>query len=1274
MSCSAPFRPTASTFVLSACVALLLAGGCQDRRAGLPRDALDAAWASAAPAEDNLPTLTAVLQLRAPVPAATPTKLLGSAAAVSFARGDGPVRSTVTGSDGDDFEAAALACLQASLVRDYAAVVPACVGFATRWPTDLRAAVAVQIVASHRGSLAEGARRSFLAALAPLVPACAAARTTNNAASCAELAVAVDDAARNVAMSLGDRAALRAARPGGDLVHATAEGPFRDADEALAGGPLADRPLVKHPRFRVFELEDEAGVLSPSRRSVDGWWRLTLRGEVPSERSGLLAVRASGGIEVRLDGTVVFVRHPDEPGATVEEVGVRVGAGVHVVEVLATETGRGLRISAFDDDGRPLLRPVPRQRWSRTATAAAAAVPQAVRQLTPSADVERGDTTALASLLFAHAMARAGLGADADVERVLARRLVDRFGWSAPALVAAAQTVEDDALPDRVAVALAAPLWSKVLSHWPSHPLALLSRARAASEERPDEALALYRGLVAAAPAYPIGRRELIDALLERGVIDEAKANAEALLALGETNENIATAAPALRSAGEVLRAQRLQTLRSRRTADDDDGRALLAEGDVDGARAELARRLERGDDRAFERWAALVELQDPAAVLRAVDELIRRFPDDTALQIRRAQLLTRLQGPAAGRQALDALETTDAQALRLRAAWGGETPTGDRAARGEAIIAARRGTTTPPFAGFPVVFLLDDLERQFAADGSSVVVRHWIAELRTKDALDAFGELRVDDDEVLVRLRVVKPDGTVVEPERHAGVDDVSLPGLAPGDLVEYLSWSVESSARHGFAWETRSLVQARPAVARSYAVEFPATLAMTRQLRILAESGAAAPTSTTIGPADRPRIRQVFTSDSAPPLLDEPGSVDRLESEAQGGFAIDLDDDVFRRRRSRPFLRASRPDPWLQDVAALVGGRGSETERTERLFRFVAQSIVDADSPSDAVSVLVVGRGQRQALFHALARAAGIETHALGVHATLDLDRRIPHGGTFSSIVSRVVTDGHPHVVAFLDGAPTWDGLSPWFTGAETIDLVDGTRGVLDDRHLEKAVPELVADLGIVEEQTGDRRLAGVVALRLPVYAAGFVRPALRKVTEARLGQVLEAALGGTLPGVKVTRVSTPGIDAEARPLGILASVEVPVTSTTVRLEHVFPGGAMAAFNLAPPLSSWSTVAVRRRALMVVPGAERLEVRLRVPERTAFIEVPPDVALTAGPLELRQKTSVFDDGLVWQRSIERRGARVSPAQWPALRAALGPLVAQADAHVALVLPGPAP
>jgi hypothetical protein len=1259
-----------SVLVIVACATA--AGGCPSRRAGVARDVLDTIVVDdTAPA--GLPTPGELLRLRVPTPATRPATLTGPPAVVAFANGDVPA--------GDDDDVRALRCLHADATRDYDALLDACLGLAVARPADPRSVVAVSLLHRHRGSLSLPARQTTLSTLPALVPACAAARAASATpdASCAELALVVDEARRAIAASIGDRSALDAARPGGDIVTAVAEGPFLHADESFASSPWSARPLQRDARYRVLELEDDDGTLAPAQRGPSGWWRWTFRVQAERAARGLLALRVAAPCEVRLDGVAVVERPVGATAPEVERIGVAVEAGLHVVEVLARDTGRGVRVSAFADDGTPLLRPAAKQKWSRPAPSRVVDAGGVAASLALPADPshgDRGDTTHLPTLLLRHAFARTGLGATVDDERVLARRLLDRFGWSPPALVAAAQTIEDDGLPDRVAASLAAPLWAAVLTRWPDHPVAAISAARAASEDRPDEALARYRALVAANPRYPIGRRDLIAALLERRVFDEAGVHAEALLALGETNENIDAAVPALQAIGQLPRAARLAEVRARRALDGSDWQRQLRAGDTAGARERLGRDVAgaRSDEatRALVPWLDLVELVRPDEALVVLERAAREAPHNVEWLLRRARLLARLQGPAAGLRALQDVASADARALQLQEAWGGGSPTGRRLARGDDALAARRAAASAPFPGFATVFLIDDVERRFFDDGSCVMVRHWIAELRTKQALDTFGELRVGDDEQLVRLRVVKPDGSVVEPERNSGVSELSLPGLAPGDVVEWLSWGVDECARGGTFWESRSLARAVPAVERTYVLDVPRALTASRRVQILAENGAEPPTTTPVSlRADDDAVRTVFRAVSSAPLLDEPGAVDAIEFEPQAGIAIDVDDDHFRRRRARELFEPARVDPWLVDAAARIAGAGPPQQRLQRLFHFVANAIVDADAPADAVAALAVGRGRRQVLFHALARAAGLAPRALALHAPLLAERRIPHAGAFPLTVSVVTIDGVPHVAAVGGALVSLDALPPALAGAETLDLDDGRLGVLDDRHVDRSPTMLDVDLAVVGEDAASGALRGTVSLRLPTFVAGTVRPPLRELTESRLAQILEAALSDSLPGVRVTRVSTPGLAVQGRPLAIVLDVEVALDARSARLEHLFRHGATAAFGLAEPLGALVGVAERHRPLRVVPDAERLTLTLRLPPRGSFVEVPPDVALTAGPVALEQRAVVEDGVLRWERSLERRAARVAPPAWPEVRAALAPLLAQADARIAFVVAG---
>jgi len=54
-------------------------------------------------------------------------------------------------------------------------------------------------------------------------------------------------------------------------------------------------------------------------------------------------------------------------------------------------------------------------------------------------------------------------------------------------------------------------------------------------------------------------------------------------------------------------------------------------------------------------------------------------------------------------------------------------------------------------------------------------------------------------------------------------------------------------------------------------------------------------------------------------------------------------------------------------------------------------------------------------------------------------------------------------------------------------------------------------------------------------------------------------------------------------------------------------------------------------------------------LPDGSAFVDVPPDVALSAGPFSLQQHASVEGGQLTFERRIERRTQRVTSSSWPA-------------------------
>ena len=445
---------------------------------------------------------------------AHPTEPVARAALLA-ARGEVAAAESAWKSGAANTELLAQRCLVEGVLRDYDALVDACASLLDAAPGDARAIGALRVLVK-----AKVARRAASDVVADRgarwVASCAKAKS---AAGCADLAVlAAEESMENAAIRK-DRARYDAAiAASGRLRRGHVEGPFEGDPRVVAARDVKGESLSpRAPFFRSRSFLDEDGEHEPSLRGVDGLYRIRFGAE--GRGPATVYVTGSHFVRVRVDGAVVAERPMDAPSPTTVRAGLVLAPGKHVVELLAWSSGRGDRITAafLDESGRPALAEI-KDVPARGAGASPASATGAVEALAaPSSGA--GDVDALFRTLWRQVIARApSFGVDPDEGRQIAAILSGRYGWSPLALaVAAEQVSEDKSVPERVSSSSAAALWSRVREVWPNHPVARIAEARNLKEERPDEALAAYRALVAAQPRYPFGHRELIDVALDDG-------------------------------------------------------------------------------------------------------------------------------------------------------------------------------------------------------------------------------------------------------------------------------------------------------------------------------------------------------------------------------------------------------------------------------------------------------------------------------------------------------------------------------------------------------------------------------------------------------------------------------------------------------------------------------------------------------------------------------------------------------------------------------------
>jgi tetratricopeptide (TPR) repeat protein len=1277
-----------TTLALPLAVSLALMTGCPQRRESLNRTAL---LESIRPADGRalapLPTLEDMRALRAPVPSTVPPGLGAEEGPLAVARraihvdGDRAAWLTALQEAPDGADAATHVCLVAVALVDVEAAEAACVRAMDAAPGSMASIAAWSALGSLRAVDAGlGARLADVAA--SRLGAC------REGPVCAEMTwlLAGDVASR--AEVLKDEAGVRdAIKRRGVLTAARVEGPF--AGDALGAYASEGRGEVLEPRpgrFVATNVEPYRGIVTPAQRSEAGLYRLTWGARAERRQDVRVIVRCTDACRVRVDGELLGERHPVlSPGPDVLRLAARLGRGEHRFEVLtwADSGADAVELAVLSIEGQPaLVAAAPRDGRSDAIGALAWPVPHLDEKLTLAA-VDHDLALAWAE--------HAGFGRSPAALRFQQGALVRTAGFSPVVLATVAGWWSGAAsVADERGQAEARPLWTGVSARWPGHPAAQLAAASRWVEADPDEALLRLNVLIDARPGYLPAHRLRAPVAMGRGAFDEALASAQALAAHPE-----ASAGDLLR-AGDVMEAadrvvdelvlRRRAAERARDLFGAEEAEELLARGHRDEARDVLERLGEVIPGHlAEERLWGLLEIDAPARALGRIGEHLERFPNDRSAWRRRAEVAAAVGGVDAGRAVVrSALKRFSAdRELHAIAIELGETPPWQAALReGDAAVDAWLQLSPRPWRGHPVVFVRDVIERRLFEDQGQIAIRHFVAELATEQAVDAYGELSVGPDEQMVRLRVIKPDGAIFEPELVSGVGAVSLPGLAPGDLVELIAISyADAPAMDGFAFEVRPLEGPAPAVVRAYLFEAPEAL-FKQNLTLIEQGDLPAPTVTREG--GRRRVAYLVRDVDA--RRHEPDAAPAEVSVMTVGFARGATPETWARVRGAPLLRQARVTPWLAAVAREVAGVGSSTERMWNIWRFVQSRVGRADGPAGAEEVLAAGRGQRVPLLLALLDGAGLEVTPVALHVpawTTPLE--VPSVQHFALLGVRVEHIGETTVIIGDGGVGVPNALPPAARGGQLLDLAldrtpdpgllgwfgaQGSR--LDDLPDDVVAEEAPVRVALDLEANGDG-VTGFLALQVPRHQAEPLRDAFLAADDRQLRAAFEQLLGPTLPGVVVTDLQMPALRRRGEALGVgvqLALPDVGRGGQPVRLDRLFPDGATTALGLFPGLSRYTQLTDRQRPLRITPGHEIVEVQVRLPEGGAFTEVPDPASLSAGSVELAVRAEVTDGTLYYRRELVLGQDEVSPDAWRRLRPALVALAAAAEARLAFLLP----
>ncbi|MEO8875635.1 MAG: hypothetical protein ABI461_08620, partial [Polyangiaceae bacterium] len=389
----------------------------------------------------------------------------------------------------------------------------------------------------------------------------------------------------------------------------------------------------------------------------------------------------------------------------------------------------------------------------------------------------------------------------------------------------------------------------------------------------------------------------------------------------------------------------------------------------------------------------------------------------------------------------------------------------------------------------------------------------------------------------LVLRLRVIKPDGSTLEPEPIAGKATLTMPHLEVGDYIEIEHVTSEDGdgekGKHyrGPQWFFR---EADKGYWRS---EFVVLSPKDRDLQIEPRGKVPAPQMRDVGTF----VERKWRVDESPPAPDEPDSAPPNEflPSVRIAWGVSLKDTL--RRLIDAASDETPSDPRLRTmVLDMVKGvpASNPFERAKRVYRWLVDNVQDGQE-NDGRRVITGKSGARQSAFIYAMRLLGIPVDLAIVKNKLAMPPLGPMSEVeaYDSLVLRLRAGKKTTWLTVHDKFSPFGTIASELRGQEAIVLVPGaphdktdSSGALDGVVFSGRAslkPDGSADLDLVQSYTGK--------------LASSMRDVLAKVPEAQLDDFVESRLvGRNFPGARVHSLKVENRDAIDEPLVLHVSAD--------------------------------------------------------------------------------------------------------------------------------------
>jgi tetratricopeptide (TPR) repeat protein len=1050
---------------------------------------------------------------------------------------------------------------------------------------------------------------------------------------------AFDDA---VAQEMGCARGLRIAGPFGHGAEHDGERSFPPEDAAPWPPAWAPDPMrgsvphilsVKQPRcLAVAQEQVEEGVFY-----VETFF--TTRGDRE------LVVAVQGAVDVWIDGTEVLQRSPHDWGSW-----QRFGAHVSVVDgrhrVLARTLTPAASIRLLQPDGTSAQL----QGESDPSAGFTLQPPTVLEDPNPIDALVHSVAEGNASGVDPIAMALAAYAANVDEMNDVASALVEPLVTPSNAAPLALEMASvfaagDPAWPDDARGPRARTLRERALAGdarlWRADLAAILD---AALQHGLSDGVEPLRKLVSSVPNEPQVLEQLAQLYARLGWKGEqARALGElamrfpddvgALHAYLETLDDVGPAAEADRIAA------RIKKLDPDSEVDLD---RALSRRDYPAAIQELERLGKRRPDRkdiANRIADVLARSGNPSAAAAELEKALSQHPRDEQARFRLADRDLAKGDGAALRRALAGAIEAKASTDDLRAAIDlieGATDLEPFRQDGRAVIRSYQAWeaaghhmdgTAARVLDYSAIWVHDD--------GSSEMLEHEIQKIQSQEAINAESEAEAPAG-LILHVRVIKPDGRVLEPEPVAGKPTLTMPHLEVGDFleIEHITSQAGDGARgrqyvspHWFF---------READKGYWRSEFVMVTPAARKLDIETRGSVPPPSTRPLGTF----VERRWRVDLSPPAELEPESppITEFLPSVRVGWGVSLDATLA--RLVDLASDATPLDPRLRAIALGIvhdAPASSTDERARRLYRWVLQH-VQQGKETDGRRTLNGRSGSLQSAFRYMLRLVGIDSELALVKNRLATP---PNGAMseveqFDALVVRVPTDRGVRWMTVHDKFAPFGYVPAEWRDQPAIRLVGGMPR--ETVRAPGAIDRVAYDGRADVHEDGSAQLE--LTLTFDGSRAIAWRTALDQVPQAKLYDFVERELlASSFDGAHVRELTTDAGDALDKPLVIHLRVEVPEFAKPVT------GGLSLRPPFAPTLAQLAALPTRRTPLL--RGASwRAEVRMHVvlPASTRMPSALPKAQLHDGDATVAVNDVVNGHALDFNRTIDLPSGRVQP------------------------------